>query len=912
MRNKNKKNKNAYSDDLIQIEKIQYDKTSGIAIATTKPLALKLRSYFSGFKIEGLDISNYSNIEKDNAYFGLSTIFKSLNNRISIVKISKLYDLKENENYLNNKLELFEQEILLLDTNKNSILLEKVDIDENINQENKVLTKIIDENINTINEKIKIFNSYKESLNHFKSTNYQNNYFVFVYGKDQKEVVQNLLDLQSKFERENFGTKLLNKSEIVQTQLDIINHQNKEEINDSLFEPLKDDKNNILQEALTIDDVLAFDKIKFLKDYIEINDNLFVNIQTISKFQLEISYHWLNLLFNTPSSVVMHIDIVDPKEAKNQIHKSDLNLKTNMIDNANVNKLDKIDQDNSLNTLEELAQQVASGEEKLKSFQIFFVNSAYSKDKMKDKMKINSSNANAIDAECNDLVYLQHQSFQNILLKSTDNLNFSQQVPDSTIAGGWPFSTSDFNDKNGFVVGGTNDGDIIILDQFKLDNNRTNYNMMILGSSGNGKSSFTKKLAMYHIAEGNQNIIIDPESEYKGLLKQYGGHFDGSLYCLGGDGKTIFNPLELQQQLKEQDDEEELIKINESIIKEHINWFGSWLKILFDELNTSDIRFINHYVLVLYNKKFKMIKNQKLLSTLESNQYPTISDLIKLIKKEKEKLLNNDFQKENEDNNKWKFNKILEILTHNFIDGKLGDIYNGHSNVSLEDDLVIFDVQSIYNDDAESSIRAALYTIISKINNKLTINYRKPLEERKKIIIIIDEAHLLLDKDNPITVNFLHRLVKRIRKYNGGVVLTTQNIGDFADGVGDKKLTNILGNIQYTFLLKVKSTDIPALDDLYRSLGGLTEYEKKNLTRISKGNSLFNPTPFVRKFIKFHYNELEKNICWSNYINDNEIEEKEIGFDDDLQKEQEKEEVKKKSLWTEIKETFNWKSKKEK
>lgn len=810
-----KNSKFGFTDDLVQFKDIYYDKSSTCAIATTKNLKAGTISYFSGFKINGLDISNYSNEEKEIAYYNLSTIFKSLTSRISIVKTSKIYDLKINEEYLENK----------------------------VNQIND-------------DERINIFNSYIESLDHFKNSNYQNNYYIFVYGNSQLEVVQNLNSIIAKFECDSFGTKLLTKSEIVQVQLDILNHNSENIISDEFFVPIKNvDTDEIIQEALSFEDILAFDNIKFKKDHIEINNqSLFINIQSVDSFPLDINYHWLDCLFNTPSSCVMHIDVISREEARSKIHKSDMNLKTNFVDNQGANKLDAINLQKTYEALNDLAESVALGEEQLKQFQIFFVNSANDLEEIKRLKEINISNCSTINANINNLTYQQFEGFQNVCLKSTDNLKNYQQVPDSTLAGGWPFSNSDFNDNNGFVVGSTMDGNVIIMDQFKTDNSRTNYNMMILGSSGSGKSTFTKKLAMYHLAEGNQNIIIDPESEYKGLLKQYGGYFDGSHYVLGGDAKTKFNPLQIQQHIGEFDDED-IINSNETIIKEHIDWVGNWLSVLFTELNQADIRFIQIILKNLYLKWFKKEIDNNILSDFDSEKYPIFSNLVEDVKNYKCETDEEELRKK----------KVYEILNHNFIDSKLGNIYNGYSNVSLDDNLIIFDVQSIYNDDSASAVRAALYIIISRINNQLIINYRKSFDDRKKIIIFIDEAHLLLDKDNPITINFLHRTVKRIRKYNGGVVLTTQNPGDFADSGNDKKLSNILNNIQYSFLLKMRSNDVEAVSELYKSTGGLTEYEKKNLVRIPRGTCMFNPNHSIRKFIKLHYNEMEKRIAFANY-----------------------------------------------
>lgn len=139
--------------------------------------------------------------------------------------------------------------------------------------------------------------------------------------------------------------------------------------------------------------------------------------------------------------------------------------------------------------------------------------------------------------------------------------------------------------------------------------------MMVLGTSGAGKSSFTKKLAMYHLAENNKNIIIGPESEYKGLLEKFGGYFKGSYYALGGDGKTIFNPLQIQYQLSDNDEEEQSLS-NMTLIYNHVEWFGNWIKVLFPELDDASIRYIEQNLRILYEKWFENSIESKNIANL--------------------------------------------------------------------------------------------------------------------------------------------------------------------------------------------------------------------------------------------------------------------------------------------------------
>ncbi len=54
---------------------------------------------------------------------------------------------------------------------------------------------------------------------------------------------------------------------------------------------------------------------------------------------------------------------------------------------------------------------------------------------------------------------------------------------------------------------------------------RANHNMVILGSSGAGKSVATKTLLTRHVMEGVSAVVIDPDSEYRQVMIALGGHY---------------------------------------------------------------------------------------------------------------------------------------------------------------------------------------------------------------------------------------------------------------------------------------------------------------------------------------------------------------------------------------------------
>ena len=128
-------------------------------------------------------------------------------------------------------------------------------------------------------------------------------------------------------------------------------------------------------------------------------------------------------------------------------------------------------------------------------------------------------------------------------------------------------------------------------------------------------------------------------------------------------------------------------------------------------------------------------------------------------------------------------------------------------------------------DQDEAKVTAAqLHLVLAVVKAEVKNNRFK---DNNEIVIVVDEAHLAIDKDNPATLNFMFQMVKRIRKYRGSTVITTQNLNDFA-GTEDikKKTTAMINNTQYSLILNLAPQDLKDVAELYRSYGGLTATEK--------------------------------------------------------------------------------------
>jgi Type IV secretory pathway, VirB4 components len=101
--------------------------------------------------------------------------------------------------------------------------------------------------------------------------------------------------------------------------------------------------------------------------------------------------------------------------------------------------------------------------------------------------------------------------------------------------------------------------------------NRTNFNMFVNGTSGMGKTTFTKKLLTSILATNNKVVIIDPQGEYTELANK----LNGQIIDLGIGKNTIINPLQVRNTLKDSTKNDVI-----SLINNHLSWLESFFKTL--------------------------------------------------------------------------------------------------------------------------------------------------------------------------------------------------------------------------------------------------------------------------------------------------------------------------------------------
>lgn len=326
---------------------------------------------------------------------------------------------------------------------------------------------------------------------------------------------------------------------------------------------------------------------------------------------------------------------------------------------------------------------------------------------------------------------------------------FERVLPASSAANLYPLNYSGKTDPNGFYLGHDKYGSNIIVDFEKRDDDKTNSNILVLGNSGQGKSYLLKFIITNMRLAGKNINILDAEMEYVDLTLSLGG-----TYIDMTTGEYIINPL--QPKLHDEDNGG---KAGHSKLSQHISFLRSFFK-SYKNFTDSQIDTIEIMLQKLY-RQFN-ISDQSNWQELEPMDYPILENLYALIKKEYA-----DYDDRN--HNIYTKECLQEILLgiNSMCIGADSKMFNGHTNI-VSDEFICFGVKKLLNSDS-NVLSAQLFNILSYLTDSLLTT--------GNTAAFIDEFYLFLT--NLTAVTYVRDFMKRVRKKDSSMVLSSQNIEDF-------------------------------------------------------------------------------------------------------------------------------------
>lgn len=403
---------------------------------------------------------------------------------------------------------------------------------------------------------------------------------------------------------------------------------------------------------------------------------------------------------------------------------------------------------------------------------------------------------------------------------------FKRNILTSSFTGGFLFNTNTFIDQNGYYLGINQNGGIIIFNIWHKDSDRTNSNMVVVGSSGSGKSMAVKHL-IYNEIPKSKILIIDAEDEYSYLAKNLKGKI---VNCGGSNNGQILNPLQIRAN---KDDEDDL-----NSIALHFQFLHTFFEILFPSLNDIEFSMLDLVLEELY-EKFGITQNTDILK-LENTDFPMLEDLYYFL------------EQKNEEEYKDEYVKLLSLLRPISI-GQASTIWNGYTNISIDTRLTVFNTKNMQEFQAQYK-RAQYYNIMSYAWEILSKN------KDENNILVADECHILVDPNIPQTLEYVRNISKRARKYNSSIIVITQSIEDFLNEKIKLYGQSLLANSTYKLFFKMDGQD---LRDVVKTFN-LTNKEESLIYNAKKGECLL--TAGTRKiFVTLKIPTKELQIIDENY-----------------------------------------------
>ncbi len=547
-----------------------------------------------------------------------------------------------------------------------------------------------------------------------------------------------------------------------------------------------------------------------------ISDN-YATILTVVSYPKYIQPGYLASLTNMPGIkvVVKHIPVPFQQMAK-MLNKQVADLKEKYRSEKDLTVRERYRQD--AESLEYFVSMLAASQARIFDFQMHIMITAPTKEGLELK-KVNVKNyLDAMDLRAVSLRFEQEKVLKSILpiFPSQDvEQRIGTPIPSVTIAAMYPFIFDSIKDPGlSTLLGVDFSGGVILFNQFlykiRKENNRNNANMIMLGTSGSGKSTAAKLLLRGHIRNGCQIVIIDPEDEFRDITQAFGG----DTVDIGKGGEFgLINPLEV---VIDADEEEIKQGLGYTVLTRTLQFLKAFMKYYDPSIQEDVLTMFSEVVQDTY-KRFGIDFNTD-FSHYTSADYPTFSDVYATIKGRLMSMTEQTQEREIMERLELKVRPITKELKFYF---------DGHTTISKDSDFMVFNIKELMNSD--TTVKNALFF------NVLKYAWGLCLDSEVDTVLMVDEAHVLLGDKNTLGADFLAQVQRRARKYNTGTIIITQQPSDFSDPAVITQGKAIFDNSSYYLVMGLRKQ---AVEDL-SLLIDLNDSEKESIKRYSQGEALF-------------------------------------------------------------------------
>ena len=565
------------------------------------------------------------------------------------------------------------------------------------------------------------------------------------------------------------------------------------------------DLKSMVRNGHSFKDYICPDTMEFHKDYFRMGEK-FGRVLFLKDYASYIKDSLVSELCELNRNMFFSLDIIPipTDEAVREVESKLLGVETNITNwqrkqnaNNNFSAVVPYDMEQQRKEAKEFLDDLVSRDQRMMFGLVTMVHTADSKKELDRDTETLMSVARKHLCQLAVLKYQQMDGLNTALPYGLRKINAMRTLTTESTAVLIPFRAHEIMD-----IGGTYCGmnaishNLIIADRKQLING----NGFILGVSGSGKSFFTKKeIVSLFLGTNDEIIIADPQNEYTPLVNALGG----AAVNLAPTSANHINAMDLA--LGYGDSENPLIAKSEFVLSFIEQIMGGTGKLQAVDKSIIDRCLTNIYA--------------DYLASGYTIQPPTLGDLYKELKKQKEKQA-----------------KELALALEMVAEGNL-NMFAHQTNVDVHNRLIAYGIR-----DLGKQLRTpGMLVMTDAIRNRVARNRERGIRTH----VIMDEMHIFFA--NELSSQFFSESWKQFRKDGALATGITQNVEDCLKSVTARTM---LANSEYLVMLNQAPTDRAELAKLLN----ISDTQLSYITNVGFGKGLLkcgsSIVPFVDNFPK--------------------------------------------------------------
>ena len=401
---------------------------------------------------------------------------------------------------------------------------------------------------------------------------------------------------------------------------------------------------------------------------------------------------------------------------------------------------------------------------------------------------------------------------EQVLLACLPFMNHTKEIKEATrrnvlsnsLVATYPFLSSSLFDEEGIYVGTNSyNNSLVFINRYDTRKYK-NANMSIFGTSGAGKSFYTKLLILRNRLLGIEQYVIDPEREYSNVCKE----MVGTLIQIGPTSNTYINIFDIRK--------ESIEEKKNGYLATKISKLIGFFNLVFGEIDEEEKGILEEKIIECYAQKGITFEDNSLYKVEEEK-----ITITKIFKSSKDMPILEDFYHILEQDIRTQKFKTKLIP---FIRGSL-NCFNHHTNIELNNKLIVADIYDL----GEENIQYAMYLFIEFFWDRIKQN-----REIQKSIYLDEIWRLIGVTSNKNVAGFIYKIFKTIRKYGGSAVAITQDISDLFSLDNGTYGRSILNNSSIKTFFSLEEENIRILAEY----SNLSEKEKVEIKSLKRGECL--------------------------------------------------------------------------